>query len=203
MNSLASARRSYGNQPMAAGGYGRKTGARIDGRVQRKTMMGGRDQGPISLRPNRSEAMELEAEAAMNAERQKGIARARAESKQVSAPVGDSAKPKGQLIPGSAPGSSMWVKNDSPLLKKKSTSAPPPGTTQGTVNGKVVFRAPQKTGIGLLDAATGADGGAMLREARRKKAEADRAKGRARAEAERRGDSQVRPRSYADLSRVA
>ncbi len=203
---------------MAAGGYGRKTGARIDGRVQRKTMMGGRDQGPISLRPNRSEAMALEAEAAMNAERQKGIARARAESKQVSAPVGDSAKPKGQqvsapvgdsakpkgqLIPSSAPGSSIWVKNDSPLLKKTTpVSAPPPGTTRGTVNGKEVSRAPQKTGIGLVDAATGADGGAMLREARRKKAEADRAKGRAKAQSER-PYTRVPPQLYADPRRVA
>ena len=208
-SSLASARRQYGTNnvmPMSPGGqfydgYGRKTGARIDGRVQRKTMMGGRSQGPLSSRPNRSESMAMEAEAALEAERQKGIARAQAEARQTSAPAGPAASPKpaGQLIPGHSPGSSMWVKNDSPLLKKTTPTAPPTGTTQGTVNGKDVSRAPQPTGISLLDAATGADGGAMLREARRKKAMQDRAKGRAKAESERR----VRPLPSADLRRVA
>lgn len=130
-SSLSAARRNaFGNN------YGP-----IDGRVQRKTMMGGASQGPISRRPTRSEAMEMEAEAALDVERQKGIARARAEQRTVSAPVGESAKPKGierardearsvnapvtgsakqkgQLIPGHSPGSSMWVKDGDPRLAK-------------------------------------------------------------------------------------
>lgn len=100
-SSLSAARRNaFGNN------YGP-----IDGRVQRKTMMGGRDQGPISRRPTRSEAM-------VESARQKGIERARDEARSVNAPVTGSAKQKGQLIPGHSPGSSMWVKDGDPRLAK-------------------------------------------------------------------------------------
>lgn len=132
---LAQARRNYygdntnnGAAGMDSGALyynanGSRTGARIDGRVKRKTMMGGASQGPISMRPNRSEAMEQEAEAAMERQRQRGVARAQAANGSRPdngvdvMPGSTSNQPTGRLIPGSAPGSSIWVKNGDPRLK--------------------------------------------------------------------------------------
>lgn len=140
-SNLAQARRNYyggnntnnGAAQMDSGtefynANGSRTGNRIDGRVKRKTMMGGGSQGPISSRPNRSEAMEQEAEAEMERRRQKGEARARAKEQAAKGslsgngydvPVGGGGnQPTGMLIPGTTPGSSIWVKNDDPRLKK-------------------------------------------------------------------------------------
>jgi len=134
-SNLAQARRNYygGNTNNAAAEMdsgtlyynadGSKTGARIDGRVKRKTMMGGRSQGPISSRPNRSEAMEQEAEAQMEASRQKGEARARAQEQAAKGsrsgngydvPVGGAAKPAGYWKEGRSAGSQVYVPGSPP-----------------------------------------------------------------------------------------
>jgi hypothetical protein len=121
---LAQARRNY---------YGVSENAlpRIDGRVKRKTMMGDRSQGPISTRLNRSEMMEKEAEAEMMRAEERGRARAQAGQGQgqgqgmrpgfqagYDVPVGGASKPGGMLIPGTSAGSSIWVTNDDPRVKK-------------------------------------------------------------------------------------
>lgn len=128
---LAQARRNY------YGGGGADDAPRIDGRVKRKTMMGGANQGPISMRLNRSETMENEAEAIRAQRIAKGEARARAQAAQTSrpgngydVPVSGAAKPSGMLIPGSAPGSSIWVKNDDPRLKKPTSNTAKPSTPE-------------------------------------------------------------------------
>jgi hypothetical protein len=147
---LAQARRNYygGTHNNGGGGSdsdtlyynadGSRTGARIDGRVKRKTMMGGASQGPISSRLNRSEMMAQEAAAEMDAARRRGEARAQAtqaakgasvanattSDQGAAAPVGGGGnQATGKLIPGTAPGSSIWVKNGDPRLKKPDGSS--------------------------------------------------------------------------------
>lgn len=164
---LAQARRNYygGNTNNAAAqmdsgtefyhANGSRTGARIDGRVKRKTMMGGASQGPISGRLNRSETMEQEAEAIRAQRIAKGEARARAQAAQTSrpgngvdVPVGGAGnQPSGRLIPGTTPGSSIWVKNGDPRLKK-----PESGSSEATALGGralIAARRSRQAGINL------------------------------------------------------
>lgn len=142
---LAQARRNYygGNTNPAAAGMdsgtlyynadGSRTGARIDGRVKRKTMMGGVSQGPISARPNRSEMMEKEAEAQMEQSRQKGEARAQAQAAQASrpangydVPVGGASKPAGYWKDGRSAGSRVYVSGSPPAPADSSAQASTP-----------------------------------------------------------------------------
>jgi len=136
---------------------GSRTGARIDGSVKRKTMMGGASQGPISARPNRSEMMEKEAEAQMEASRQKGEARARAQERArrtsgqrpdngVDVTPGTAAKPAGMLIPGSAPGSSIWVRNNDPRLKPLGTATADKSAQASTPEQLALIAARKKKG---------------------------------------------------------
>lgn len=144
-SNLAQARRNYyggnnmnnGAAQMDSGtmyynANGSRTGARIDGRVKRKTMMGGASQGPISTRPNRSEAMEQEAEAQMEASRQKGEARARAQEQAAKGsrsgngydvPVGGAAKPEGYWKDGRSAGSQVYVPGSPPATATADKSA--------------------------------------------------------------------------------
>lgn len=201
---LAQARRSYygdntnnGAAVMDSGtmyynANGSRTGARIDGRVKRRTMMGGATQGPISTRLNRSEMMEKEAEAEMEKRRQRGVARAQAASgassgNGVDVPTGSTTKRLGYWKDGRSAGSQVWEPGSPPTTTGSAgqTSTPPAGTTQGTQNGKAVSRAPgYSSGIGLVDMVNGPD----LAGARRKrnlKAAQDRNFSRFRAETER------------------
>lgn len=201
---LAQARRSYygdntnnGAAVMDSGtmyynANGSRTGARIDGRVKRRTMMGGASQGPISTRLNRSEMMEKEAEAEMEKERRKGVERARAvggdsSGNGVDVTPGSTTKRFGYWKEGRSAGSQVYVPGSPPTGAGASgqTSKPPVGTTQGTQNGKAVSRAPgYSSGIGLVDAVNAPD----LASARRKrnlKAAQDRNFSRFRAETER------------------
>ena len=145
---LAQARRNYygGNNtnPTSAvmdsgtlyyDGNGNRTGVRIDGRVKRKTMMGGGNQGPISSRLNRSETMEKEAEAQMEASRQRGEARARAQAQAASGsrpangydvPVGGAAKPAGYWKDGRSAGSLVYVSGGPPATADTSAQASTP-----------------------------------------------------------------------------
>lgn len=134
---LAQARRNYygGNTNNAAAemdsgtmyynANGSRTGARIDGRVKRKTMMGGASQGPISSRLNRSETMEKEAEAEMDRRRQKGIARAQAEAQSTNGarPAGTASKPAGYWKEGRSAGSQEWVPGSPPTAATADKSA--------------------------------------------------------------------------------
>ena len=147
-SNLAQARRNYygGNTNNAAAemdsgtmyynANGSRTGARIDGRVKRKTMMGGASQGPISMRANRSETMEKEAEAEMDRRRQKGIARAQAEAAQTArpangygwhVPVGGAGKPAGYWKDGRSAGSQEYVPGSPPAPADKSAQDTTPG----------------------------------------------------------------------------
>lgn len=177
---------------------GSRSGARINGAVRRKTMMGGSSSGPISMRANRSESMEKEAEMMMENERRKGEERARRTSGQrpdngVDVTPGTAAKPAGMLIPGSAPGSSIWVGNDDPRLKPPGTgsSSASPADQKALLNARRkrnlkayqdrkfsrqradVERNPEQYGSTTVKAVTttGDGGMAMFREAARKRGE--------------------------------
>jgi len=143
---LAQARRDYygGNTNTGAAGMdsgtlyynadGSKTGARIDGRVKRKTMMGGASQGPISSRPNRSESMEMEAEAQMEQQRQKGEARARAANNSrpangVDVAVGGASKPSGYWKDGRSSGSRVYISGSPPATADTSAQTSTPEQT--------------------------------------------------------------------------
>lgn len=143
---LAQARRSYygDNTNNAAAqmdsgslyynANGSRTGERIDGRVKRKTMMGGASQGPISSRPNRSEMMEKEAEMQMEQARQKGEARAREQATNGARPdngvnvtVGGASKPSGYWKDGRSAGSLVYVSGNPPATGTTSANAATPG----------------------------------------------------------------------------
>jgi hypothetical protein len=145
---LAQARRNYYGDTNNSGGAGSdsgtlfynadgsRTGERIDGRVKRKTMMGGASQGPISSRLNRSEMMAQEAAAEMDAARRKGEARAQAtqaakgapaangpiSNQGAAAPVGAAAKPEGYWKDGRSAGSQVYVSGSPPPSADSSSS---------------------------------------------------------------------------------
>lgn len=140
---------------------GSRSGARINGAVRRKTMMGGSTSGPISMRANRSESMEQEADAAKERDYRRGVERARWERNETAKAVhgsragngydvpagGVGNQPAGRLIPGSAPGSSIWVKNGDPRLKK-----PESGSSEATALGGralIAARRSRQAGINL------------------------------------------------------
>lgn len=153
---LAQARRAYygdnttipatqDSNSMYYNANGSRSGARINGAVRRKTMMGGSSSGPISMRANRSESMEQEADAAMERDHRRGILRARQERNETAQYVhgsrpnngvdvavgGASNQPSGRLIPGTTPGSSIWVKNGDPRLK-----VPESGSSEASTPGQ-------------------------------------------------------------------
>ena len=156
-SNLAQARRNYygGNTNNAAAemdsgtmyynANGSRTGARIDGRVKRKTMMGGASQGPISMRANRSETMEKEAEAEMDRRRQKGIARAQAEAAQTArpangydVPVGGAGKPEGYWKDGRSAGSRVYVSGSPPATADTSAKATTPEEQKALMDERLV-----------------------------------------------------------------
>lgn len=106
---------------------GSRSGARINGAVRRKTMMGGSSSGPISMRANRSESMEQEADAAMERDHRRGILRARQERNETAqavhgsrqatgydVPVGGASKPAGYWKEGRSAGSQVYVPGSPP-----------------------------------------------------------------------------------------
>ncbi len=156
---LAQARRNYygGNNNNAAAqmdsgtlyynANGSRTGQRIDGRVKRKTMMGGGSQGPISARPNRSEMMEKEAEAQMEQSRQRGEARAQAQAQRAQAsrpangydvPVGGASKPAGYWKDGRSAGSQVYVPGSPPAAGEKSSQDTPPEEQKASMEERLI-----------------------------------------------------------------
>lgn len=114
---------------------GSRSGARINGAVRRKTMMGGSSSGPISMRANRSESMEQEADAAMERDHRRGILRARQERDEtaqavhgsrptngVDVPVGGAGKPAGYWKGGRSAGSQVYVPGSPPATATAASS---------------------------------------------------------------------------------